>query len=192
MPLDNDAGAWSAIGDEWRMIDEPAGAERTDLRLSVTRESRRMRRMLLLEAALTIVAILVIIWSLTRAPRPYGVFFAIDTGAVLCIVWIFSIVTGRGLWRAAGASTADYLALARRLARRRLHTVHLALALLAAQVIVMIALPGVRIGSSDVVTMLASGGGALTWLVWAVFARRRALRDLRGLDAIEAEMDRMK
>lgn len=185
MTSPNDAELWNALSRQWQTLaaDHPV----IDLRAYVDRHRRRLRWLFFLDIAVTVAAVAAAVWFFLYDRWPFGVLFAVDTLAVLVIVWTFSIVTGRGLTRASASSTSDYLGLARRFARRRLQTVHLALALLVGQLIVVgLLFPSVH---SPVARSfpLVPAGGTIAWLVWAFVTRRRTLRELAALDAIEQE-----
>ena len=181
----NDVELWSALSRQWQTltVDHPV----IDLRAYVDRHRRRLRWLFLVDIAVTLVAVGAAVWFFLHNRWPFGVLFAADTVAVLVIVWTFSIVTGRGLARASASSTSDYLDLARRFARRRLQTVHLALALLAGQLVVVGVL--FRAVESPVARSfpLIPAGATIGWLAWAFVTRRRTLRELAALDAIEQE-----
>lgn len=187
MTSPNDTELWSALSREWQTIARDGGHSTLALRTYVERHRRRLRWLRLLDVAVTLVALCAAIWFLVRYRGAFGVLFGIDTLAVLAIVWTFSIVTGRGLHLASASSTAEYVALARRFARRRLQTVHLALALLVAQVLVVtLVFPSMETPLARSVPILPSGA-TIVWLVWAFVTRRRAMRELAAIDALESE-----
>lgn len=182
-----DAELWTTLARQWQEMAPRSEDPSRSLRDYVDLHSRRIRRLLMLDIAVTVAALAFVAWALARDPGPFSILVSADFGVVLLIVWTFSIVTGRGLWRAAAASTSDYLALARRFARRRLHTAHLAMVMLVAQLAAVVLLfPRAPIPVAVPFHVLPIGGGA-AWLAWAVVARRRALRELRGIDEIEGE-----
>lgn len=185
MTSPNDAELWSALSRQWQTLTHEDERSTMALRAYVQREHRRLRRLRLLDIAVTVVALGACLWFGLQDGSAFGALFSLDTLAVLVIVWTFSIVTGRGLARVTAASTAEYLALARRFARRRLRTVHLALALLVGQVIVVsLVFPPMQspLARSYPFVPIA---GALAWLVWAFVTRRRALRELAAMDALD-------
>ena len=190
MTSPNDIELWSALSRQWRELAPDREHSTVALQAYVERHRRRLRWLRLLDIAVTVVALGACIWFVVQDASAFGALLAIDTLAILGIVWTFSIVTGRGLARATAASTVEYLTLARRFARRRLQTVHLALALLVAQVIVVsLVFPPMRSPLARSFPALPVVG-AMAWLVWAFFARRRALRELAAIDALDQERDR--
>lgn len=190
MTSPNDTELWSALSRQWQTLARDDERGTIALQAYVERHRRRLRWLRVLDIGVTIVALCACIWFFVDDGSAFAVLLAIDTFAVLVIVWTFSIVTGRGLGRATAASTVEYLTLARRFARRRLQTVHLALALLAAQVIVVsLVFPPMRSPVGRSVPGLPVVG-AITWLVWAFFTRRRALRELAAIDALDGESSR--
>ena len=182
---------WTTLARQWQDI-APSGLGDTppsSLRGYVEAHSHRLRRLLLLDIGVTVAAIAFAGWSLARDRGAFSILISVDFAIVLVIVWTFSIVTGRGLWRSSATATSEYLALARRFALRRLHTAHLAMALLVAQVAAVLLFfprPPWRVGMPFALLPIVGG---FAWLVWAVAARRRALRELRGIDEIESDSD---
>jgi hypothetical protein len=183
----DDAELWTTLAREWQEISAPGEHSPSGLRSYVDLHSRRLRRLLLLDIAVTIAALACAGWFLAQDREPFSILISLDIAVVLVVVWTFSLVTGRGLWRASAASTSEFLALARRFALRRLHTTHLAIALLVAQVAaVLLFFPRVPLPLGLPVRVLPIIG-AIAWLAWAVGARHRALRELRGIDEIETQ-----
>jgi len=185
MTSPNDAELWTALSQQWQTFAHDDGHSIVELRAYVDRHRRRLRWLRLLDVAVSVAALFAASWFLLIDRGAFGVLAAIDTLVILVIVWTFSIVTGRGLARASISTTAEYLALARRFARRRLQTVHLALALLVAQAMVVgLLFPSIESPIARSFPLLPIGG-AIAWLVWAFVTRRRALRELAALAAIE-------
>ena len=181
----DDTELWTTLASQWQGISPAHDGPPTQLRDYVDRQARRIRRVLALDIAVTVASLAFVAWALSHVRGLFSVLVSADFAVVLVIVWTFSLVTGRGLWRASAASTAEYLALARRFALRRLHTAHLAMVMLVTQVaVVLLFFPRAPL-SGDAPMGTLPVVGAIAWLAWAVVTRRRARRELRGLDEIE-------
>jgi hypothetical protein len=188
----DDAELWTTLAHEWQDISPASENPATELRSYVALHSRRLRRLFVLDIGVTMAALACAAWFLSRDRGPFSILISLDIAVVLVIVWAFSLVTGSGLWRASASSTSEYLALARRFALRRLHTVHLTIALLVAQVAAaQLFFPQVPLRPWLPFSALPLLGGA-AWFMWAVVTRRRVLRELRGIDEIEAGDTAMK
>ena len=185
MTSPNDTELWTALSRQWQTFAHDGEDSVVVLRAYVDRHRRRLRWLRLLDFGVTAAALVAAGWFLLIDGGAFGILTAIDTLVILVIVWTFSIVTGRGLARASTSTTAEYLALARRFARRRLQTVHLALALLVAQAIVVgLLFPSIESPPRTPFRFLPIGG-AIAWLGWAFITRRRALRELDAIDDVE-------
>jgi len=192
MTSPNDTELWSALSRQLQTLARDGEGSTIALQAYVERHRRRLRWLRFLDIGVTIVAVCACVWFIAHDRSAFSVLFVVDTLAVLAIVWTFSIVTGRGLSRATAASTAEYLTLARRFAHRRLQTVHLALALLAAQILVVgLMFPAMESPLARSFPPLPVAG-TIAWLVWTFVTRRRALRELATIDALDRESSRMK
>jgi hypothetical protein len=186
-----DAELWTTLARQWQDI-SPASGPAAGLRSYVDLHSRRLRRLFVLDIGVTVSALACAAGFLSHDRGPFSILISLDIAVVLVIVWTFSLVTARGLWRASASSTSEYLALARRFALRRLHTVHLTIALLVAQVAaVLLFFPQVPLRPGLLFSVLPIVGG-VAWFVWAVATRRRVLRELRDIDDIATDDRSMK
>jgi hypothetical protein len=121
--------------------------------------------------------------------------FVADTWAMLVVAWAFTIVRRRGTWRPAAETTAAWLALARKRARRTLWAARVQVLLLAAQVAVVVGARawreahgvGTTGGGPVWLAALAVAAVVVASLAWAYASRRRALRELRYLTDLAAE-----
>jgi ferric-dicitrate binding protein FerR (iron transport regulator) len=182
-PIDNDR-RWDVLADTWKARDESATPSTESLRDSVERTGARMRRWRIADAALTVAALAIAVWSCSR--RTYnGYFLAIDISAVTAVVWLFSLVSGRNLWRPLGETTTDYIALMRRRVIRRRWTVWLALVLLAVQLCVGWLMNDRERILTPTDAPLLSVAGVVCWIAWAIWEYRRTRRELRELTYIE-------
>jgi hypothetical protein len=178
---------WAPLTALWQAREEQPPVDPQALRAHVDAESRRMRWWVVVEVCLTIAVLGVTTWNLVRHPGVRALLMAADVGAVLAIVWAFALWGRRGIWRPSADSTEAYLVLARRRARLRLQTTWLALSLLVAQLAIVRLAPPSSPGATDWSLRAAA---TAAWLAWALWARRRALADIRRLDGITAELAR--
>ena len=187
-----DAELWTTLARQWQDISPASESPTTGLRSYVDLHSSRLRRLFVLDIGVTVAALACAAGFLSHDRGAFSILISLDIAVVLVIVWTFSLVTGRGLWRASASSTSEYLALARRFALRRLHTVHLTIALLVAQVAaVLLFFPQVPFRPGLPFSLLPIVGG-VAWFAWAVVTRRRVLRELRGIDEISTADRSMK
>lgn len=180
---------WASMSSVWRSISGATPLDADALRTRVNRETRRIRLWLGLDVVFSVAVIAATLWMVATHRAVFALIFAADVWVVLGIVWLFAAYSGRGLYHPAARSTSDYIALTRRHASRRLNTVHLVLALLIGQMVVVIAL--LLTGQSfegPLVLRAAAVAGVGLWILWAVRTRARAKNELRELDALQEEL----
>ena len=175
---------WEALSAAWRAPGQSAAPDAAALRSYVDRESRRMRGWLVVELALTAVALAGGAWALATRRDPPTLLLVADLWGVLAVVWGFALLARRGLWRPLALSTEAYLALARRRARVRLATAVLIVLLLAAQLVVVgvarVGVPVPWLGEGVAARALAAVV-ALVYFGWAVRLGYRAREEIRSL-----------
>lgn len=108
---------WSQLGIAWRAreMSPPVDA----LRRRVRAQTRRLYGLVMVEALVTITAVIAIVATLIRSNDLESRLIAAGLGLFTVAVCGFAIRNRRGIWRATGDTTAAYLALERdRLLRR--------------------------------------------------------------------------
>jgi len=180
-PFDETTG-WNALAAAWQKRDEQMAADPRSLRVKVQRETTIMRRGLIVEVAFSLAVVAATVWGLVGEHGPRTLLIAVDSWAVIAIVWAFALWGRRGLWAPSAESTEAYLVLSRRRAALRLRTAWLALALVIAQLLVARA---ASVPSSLVQWTFSAG-----WIAWAVWLRHKATGECRRLDALLADYSR--
>lgn len=171
---------WSPLSEAWRA--EPAGPlpDPAELRGRIAHETRRMRRWLVVEVALSVVAAGASAWALAFRRSHQSSLFALDTLGMLALVWAFALWSRRGAWRPLSESTEAYVALARRRMRMRVRTAWFILGVLALQlaVVVLASAPAIGWAGSEGAPggRLLPGAVTLGFLAWAVWLERSARR----------------
>jgi len=174
---------WSALAARWTGEARSAALDAQALRAHVTREMQRARAWLVVELLLTGLVLGGGAWALAFHRSAFTLLLTADAWVVLAVVWGFAVWTRRGTWRIVGERTETYRLLALRFARARVATAWLVLALLALQLGIVTAAPGaVHAGwHATAAARSAAGVVAIIYLLWAVWLRRRALREIRRL-----------
>jgi hypothetical protein len=169
--------AWASLVDAWQERDELPRADPEALRISVIRETKRMRGWWVVEITMSAAAVAFVVAYAMRAPGPRSRFALVDTFAVLAIVWSFAAWGRRGLWRPSAETSQAYVALAKRRTRLKLWTTWLVLVLVVGQLAATLVF---HLGLSSLQAIAAAA-----WLAWVFWMRRRAGTELRFYDGIE-------
>jgi hypothetical protein len=177
----DDRTAWHALAATWRRPETPE-IDLPRLRARIQRETTVMRRSLVGEIALSAAVVGWTVWNLVREPVPYAMLFAVDSWAVLGIVWAFVLSGRRGLWKPSADTTEAYLVLGRQRAQQRLRTAWLALGLVVAQLVVA--------KTASILSSPIQWIASAAFVAWALWSRARAIGEQRRLDALLAELRR--
>ncbi len=183
---------WRAVGVIWRTDEHRATASTEHLAQRVRRQSDHLRRILAGEIILTLVVLVAagaaIIQNAGAGAVRVGAMVFLYTAAV----WAFTLWNRRGVWKPYGETTADFVALLRVRAQRRIWSAWFS------QVVVSVALILVsrevevawRAGQVSLVDWVWIGLGAysVAVIVWSVWYRRRARREMRELDALSQDL----
>ncbi len=177
--------AWEQVGLVWR----GQGREATlaeQLAARVQRQSRRMRLVLAGEVIITLAVMGFVFGVMRGVGTPVSFRIAAATLLYTAGVWAFALWNRRGTWQPYGATTADFLALLRLRAERRIRSAWFCLTVVAAAAAFTV---------SDIAA--AWGEGRVppwewsVWLaycaamiVWSLWYRWRAKAEIRGIDAM--------
>jgi hypothetical protein len=177
----DDEAPWAVMSRVWRERVDLPRVDANALRIAAAAETARMRRWLVVEVAMSVAAAAAAAFYAVLVPGSRSLLILLDTLAVIAIVWAFVLWGRRGLWGPAAETSQAYVALARRRARLRLLTTWLAFALVAAQIAVRVVFDG---GVSSLQLIVAA-----VWVGWALWMRRRAIRELEFYDGLVREAE---
>lgn len=186
-----DAG-WQAIGAIWRTDEHRANTMAERLAQRVQRQSDMLQIILAGEIVLTIAILVasgaVIVRNAGASALRIGAMVLLYTAAI----WAFTLWNRRGIWSPYGETTADFVALLRVRAQRRIRTAWFCIMVISvATIIVTREIANAwRAGQVTVADKVWIGFAAysLGVVVWSVLYRWRARREIRELDAIAREL----
>lgn len=185
---------WDRLSETWRQDRAPAGA--SDLAgLVRAREARARWRMWGVIAMEVVVVAMVVVFTATTIARgldPFDYVHLAAAWATVVAALTFTVRNRRGIWRPAADTTLAFLATAEERARRKLRTARFAIQLTAAQSALVVVLILVRLGRvghpeqvlGDVLFLL---GVVAVYVGWALWFRRRAIRELDEVRALRSE-----
>lgn len=175
---------WEGLGATWR---EPADALSVGwVRSLVDRQTRWLRVVVAFEAAVTVIALAAVVAILvserTAAAVGWGVAALIHT----VLVAGFTAWNRVGVWRPLGASTREYLALARERCLRQRRSARFMASLVLAEGVAFI----IWVVVADVelprglwrLGLALVAGGALGWAVWYDWTAGRRIARLEGIE----------
>lgn len=187
MRSDRDIG-WAAASVTWRTGEHQSATLTEQLARRVRRQSDSLRLILAGEIVLTLVILVVsgaaIIRNAGAGALRVGAMVVLYTAAV----WAFTLWNRRGIWAPYGETTADFVALLRVRAQRRIRTAWFS------QIVITVAAlllsremqAAWRAGEVSLVDWVWIYFGVYTAavIVWSVWYRRQARREMRELDAL--------
>ena len=184
--------AWEAVGVIWRTDEHGPMVLNERLRERVRRQSDRLRVILAGEIVTTL-AILALSGVLLMRNAGES---AVRVGALVLLytagVWAFTLWNRRGIWSPYGETTADFVALLRVRAQRRIRTAWFC--------IIVVGLAAILSSREIKVAWQAGDISATDWvwigftvyvvgfISWSVGYRWHAQREIRELDALAADL----
>ena len=184
--------------DAWRLLWQARAPGVPDVRALVERETRRMRRFVAGEIAITIVFGGGSLGWAALSRRTDVLVLAIGVWLLLAIAWTLAFLLRRGAWTPAAATTTAFLDLAILRCRRRREAV-VAQAVLYVMILgfdlTWIYLSGAHRATPGAVAFLTSGGVSWVWAVTAALGaaavgyRRKLARELEALTALRHEIE---
>jgi len=184
---------WQAVGTTWRTDEHRALDMGERLAQRVHRQSRRLRTIVAIEIALTIV---MLVLSLTTVAR-YNAAGTIRIGGMVLLysaaVWAFALWNRRGVWRPYGETTADFVHLLRVRAERRIRSARFTQIVIGLAVIfvgrdVAAAWRGGFESAWERGAWIAFAVYALSMLAWSIWYERNARREVHELDALARDL----
>jgi hypothetical protein len=185
--------SWQALGAIWRTGERRATTLHEQLATRVRRQSDRLRIIVAGEIVLTLS---MLVASGAVIVRNAGA-SAVRTGAMVLLytaaIWAFTLWNRRGIWSPYGESTADFVALLRLRAQRRIRTAWFCISVISLAAIVMsreIAAAW-RVGTATLAdwVWIALGAYSLSVVIWSVAYWRLARREIRELDVLSRELN---
>ena len=184
--------SWQALGAIWRTGERRTTTLHEQLATRVRRQSDRLRIIVAGEIVLTLSMLVasgaVIVRNAGASAVRIGAMVLLYTAAI----WAFTLWNRRGIWSPYGESTADFVALLRLRAQRRIRTAWFCISVISLAAIVMsreIAAAW-RVGTGTLVdwVWIALGAYSLSVILWSVAYWRHARREIRELDAIARQL----
>ena len=177
---------WNQLARTW--TDAGDRAETEWIRERVRRKTRALRWVVASEVAITFAVVLMLVAMSQTTPSSHGLVIGAATLGHTAICWGFAIWNRAGIWRPLGESTRDYLVLARERCRRERRSARFVIALVAVETLAMTAWAATSDRPAAPQGLLPTWwlsptlviGGAIGWALWA---ERRARRELARLDA---------
>jgi len=174
----SDSVGWHDLVDLWHEL--PATAP-SDLRRTVDRQTRRLRRVIWAEAALVVVMAVWLARVLPLLPPGERRWWLVASALHVVTVVGFTVWNRRGIFEPLGESTRDYLRLARLRLTRSLRTSSFVVGLIVVEALVLVlATAGWGQRRANAAIGLAVVGVALT-LIGTLWYRARAKRELTRL-----------
>lgn len=182
--------AWEAASVTWRTAEHHATVLRLARRVRV--QSDQLRLILAGEIVLTLVILVVSGAAIIR----HGGAGALRVGTMVLLytaaIWAFTLWNRRGVWTPYGETTADFVALLRVRAQRRIRSAWFSqiVICLAAVLMAREIAAAWRVGEVRSVDWVWIGLSAysVAVIVWGVWTWRRARREIRDLDALTQEL----
>jgi len=189
---------WSALTDVWQRQTAWAAPEFPGgiLGRKVRAHRRLMRWVLAVEVLITVASLAASVALLRWHGGITGTAAAVYTWVLLAVVWSFAVSNRRGTWRPVAETTRAYLDLSALRCRRQLRTVWLVIVLAAVQfgcVTLWLAArvlqtPSLLTPSRALVGWIVGGLMTAIYVGWAVWFRRRTLRERAWLAVVRAEI----
>ncbi|HJU74553.1 MAG TPA: hypothetical protein VJ717_12465 [Gemmatimonadaceae bacterium] len=184
--------SWEHLGALWRTDEHPVVPLSQRLANRVRRQSDRLRVIVVGEIVLTLAMLVgsgaVIVRNGGASAVRSGATVLLYTGAI----WAFTLWNRRGLWSPYAESTADFIALLRVRAQRRVRTAWFCLVVISLATIVVFRVLGTtwRVGAATPVDWIWIAWAAYSALlvVWSLWYWYRARQEIRELDAIASEL----
>ena len=185
--------SWQALGAIWRTGERRTTTLHQQLATRVRRQSDRLRIIVAGEIVLTLS---MLVASGAVIVRNAGA-SAVRTGAMVLLytaaIWAFTLWNRRGIWSPYGESTADFVALLRLRAQRRIRTAWFCISVISLAAIVMsreIAASW-RVGTTTLAdwVWIALGAYSLSVILWSLAYWRHARREIRDLDVLSRELN---
>lgn len=188
----NSETTWQAVGVTWRTDEHRTSTITERLAGRVQRQSEHLRLIVVGEIVLTLA---VLVGSGAVIVRNAGA-SAARTGAMVLLytaaIWAFTLWNRRGVWSPYGETTADFIALLRVRAQRRMRTAWFCLVVISVALMLVFREIEVawRAGEVNLVdwVWIAMEGYSLCVILWSVWYWRRARREIRELDALARDM----
>ncbi len=188
----NREATWQAVGVTWRTDEHRTSTITARLADRVQRQSDRLRVIVAGEIALTLA---ILVCSGAVIVRNAGA-SAVRIGAMVLLysaaIWAFTLWNRRGVWSPYGQTTADFIALLRVRAQRRMRTAWFCLMVISLAVILVFREIEVawRAGNVSLVdsVWIAMGAYSLCVVLWSIWYRRQARREIRELDALARDL----
>lgn len=184
---------WQAVGATWRTDEHRALDVSERLAQRVHRQSRRLRTIVAIEIALTLVTLVL---SFTIVAR-YNAAGTLRVGGMVLLytaaVWAFALWNRRGVWRPYGETTADFVHLLRVRAERRIRSARFTQIVIGLAVILVgrEVAAAWRAGSGNAwergawIAFAAYAVGMVTWSIWY---ERKARREVRELNDFQRQL----
>jgi hypothetical protein len=186
--------AWKTVSTTWQTDEFQARALADVLRGRIDRQTRRMRWVVAIEVAITVIVLHLVATVIIKS----GGAGAVRLSALVLLytggIWAFALWNRRGTWSPYGEATADFVALLRVRAERRMKSARFCIS--------VIAIAALLVGRQ--IEAAWRGGSMSAWdrgiwigfsiysvglVAWGVWYLRRARRELQGLAAMERELD---
>lgn len=184
---------WQALGAIWRTGERRSTTLHQQLATRVRRQSDRLRIIVAGEIVLTLS---MLVASGAVIVRNAGA-SAVRTGAMVLLytaaIWAFTLWNRRGIWSPYGESTADFVALLRVRAERRIRSAWFCISVIVLAVIVFSREIAAAWRAGGTITFtdwvwIALGAYSLSVVIWSVAYWRLARREIRELDGLAREL----
>jgi len=184
--------SWQEIGAIWRTGEQRATTLHDRLATRVQRQSDRLRIIVAGEIVLTLSILVasgaVIVRNAGASAVRIGAMVLLYTAAI----WAFTLWNRRGIWSPYGETTADFVALLRVRAQRRIRTAWFCISVISLAAI-MVSREIARAWRAGTFTFadwvwIALGAYSLSVVLWSVAYWRLARREIRELDTMAREL----
>lgn len=183
--------SWENVGLIWRG-EERDGTLTQRVAARVQRQSRTLRLVLIGEVILTLLVLGSVFSVLMRHGTAGSLKVAVAVVLYTAAVWAFTLWNRRGIWQPYGSTTAEFLALLRLRAERRIRSawfclvvVGLAAVLTAGEIVAAWRIG--RVSSWKWGVWIGFGLYSAGMIVWSVWYGTRARREVRAIDALLGE-----
>jgi hypothetical protein len=186
---------WDALEELWRTEERVAPFDETALRRRIGAQTRRMWYITAMEAVIVVATLLASLFAVRRDPTRFTMAWTASVWVFTLFVWEFAMWNRRGVWKPFGATAAAFVQLMRERAKRKIRVVWFCRVVIPVSNVAFLPIAIARYRAQGLenfrtalmVVFLLYSAGVVIWSVWY---RRQAERELRDAAELEQRVSR--